>query len=219
MKLSMIFGLRKWNNDMKHLLIFLAFALSAAGAYAQDAELSALSETVKALRNGGATAFDNAVGKLAKDAAWTPMNELKASDPSAECRASDRVPGFKLNKLLAKAEQAQRFETSTGNMLNGENPLYSYSLYERALKPGKTASYALRSRFGEQTFIFIPYDKDAAFDIEISCGDVSFEKTRYNDGSVRLCGKAAEGKAVAIKITNKDSANRSFVLLNHNPRK
>ncbi len=204
---------------MKYIFTYLIIALSAMGTFAQDAELATLSETVKALKSGGSVAFDKAVESLSKDVAWTPMNELRPSDPSVECRASDRVPGFKLNKLLAKAEQAQRFETSTGNMLNGENPQYSYSLYERAVKSGKSAIYSLRSRLGAQTFIFIPFDKDAKLDIEISCGNVIFEKTHYNDGSVRLSGTATAGEPVAVKITNRDKENRSFVLLNHNPRK
>ncbi len=204
---------------MKYIFTYLIIALSATFAFAQDTELAALSETVKMLKSGGSSAFDKAVETLSKDVAWTPMNELRPSDPSVECRASDRVPGFKLNKLLAKAEQAQRFETSTGNMLNGENPQYSYSLYERAVKSGKSATYSLRSRLGEQTFIFIPFDKDAKLDIEISCGNVIFEKTRYNDGSVRLSGTATAEEPVAVKITNQDRENRSFVLLNHNPRK
>lgn len=203
----------------KYLISILLCLGLCCGLKAQDAELTTLTTIVKSLRNGNQKKFDAAKATLANDRLWTPMNELAALEQGVECRASEGVPGFKLNKLLAGAEQMQRFETSTGNMLNGEDERYNYSLFERAIKAGRTASYSLKGRQGEQTFIFIPYDAKAKLNVSISSEGRAFTSTPYKDGSIRFTGTVAPGKSVDIKISNADKASRSFALLNHNPRK
>lgn len=203
----------------KYLISILLCLGLCCGLKAQDAELTTLTTIVKSLRNGNQKKFDAAKATLANDRLWTPMNELAALEQGVECRASEGVPGFKLNKLLAGAEQMQRFETSTGNMLNGEDERYNYSLFERAIKAGRTASYSLKGRQGEQTFIFIPYDAKAKLNVSISSEGRAFTSTPYKDGSIRFTGTVAPGKSVDIKISNADNASRSFALLNHNPRK
>lgn len=204
---------------MKHIFITLIISLLPTLASAQDAEMSKLVDMVKGLRSGGSKAFEASRDQLAQDALWTPMNELRAADATVECRASDRVPGFRLNKLLAGAEQKQRFETSTGNMLNGEDERYNYSLYERAIKAGRTAKYTLKSRHGAQTFYFLPYKSGAKLSISVEADGHPFEATSYKDGSVRLSGSASGKTPVTVTIKSTDGTNQSFVLINHNTRR
>lgn len=175
---------------------------------------------VRSLRSGGEKAFRDGAETMAADKAWTPMNELRAADASAECRASDRVIGFRLNKMLASAEQSRRFETGTGNMLNGENPQFKYSLYERAVKAGCTVSYTLRKRSGEQCFVVMPYDalKGAGLEVSVSSGKTQFPMSEAKDAYV-FSGRVPQGGTVTLTVTNKSSKPRSFVILNHNSRK
>ncbi len=205
----------------RNLLIFLlslCVTLPCLGQSA-DVELQKLVDIVKSLR-GGSAAFAEATAVLASDPAWTPMNELRAADASAECRASDKVPGFRLNKLLAASEQAQRFETSTGNMLNGEDARFNYSLFERGIKAGATAVYTLRGREGAQTFVILPYDGGSgSFAATISCGGVPFEVKEYTDGSLVFTGNVASGQPLTLSIANTSGRNISFAILNHNSRR
>lgn len=203
----------------RFIYIFLTLCCVTA-SYGQDPELSRLANTVKSLKASTAQAFDKVVADLSGDALWTPMNELKASEAGVECRASDRVPGFRLNKALAGAEQAQRFETAAGKMLNGEDARFNYSLYERALKPNVTANYKLHGRSGEQTFVLIPFGgADALLSIEISSGGTPFARKVFTDGSVMLSGTVAPGVPVELRISNASNSGQSFALLNHNSRK
>ncbi|MDE6311186.1 MAG: hypothetical protein K2L96_05140 [Muribaculaceae bacterium] len=200
--------------------IFVILALAVFSGYAQDARMNELIELVRGLKSGGQKAFDAAAEKMSTDLTWTPMNELKASDPKAECRASDRVPGFKLNKMLAAAEQKRRFEASTGNMLNGENPNFNYSLYERGIKPMSTLEYTLKGRSGAQCIVLMPYDGLKASDLEVSvsCGGKTLEKTCTKDAFI-FTGKAPQGQPLKITIKNTGDKARSFAILNYNSRK
>ncbi len=188
--------------------------------YAQDARLNSMLDIVRTLKSGGQQAFDTAAEKMSADMTWTPMNELKASDPKAECRASDRVQGFKLNKMLAVAEQKRRFEASTGNMLNGENPNFSYSLYERGIKPSSTLEYTLKGRSGQQCIVLMPYDglKASGLDFSVSCAGKDLAKTVGKDAYV-FTGRVEPGQVMRITVRNTGDKPRSFAVFNYNSRK
>lgn len=194
--------------------------LACIGASAQDATLSAMMDAVRSLRTGGQKAFEAAAEKLGADKTWTPMNELKAADPQAECRASDRVAGFKLNKMLAAAEQKRRFETSTGNMLNGENPRFNYSLYERGVRGGATLEYTLKGRSGAQCVVIMPYDglKGSGLDVSVSSDGKALAKRVGKDAYI-FTGNVAEGRTLKISVVNGSDKPRSFAIFNFNSRK
>ena len=206
---------------MKKLIYtFIILAVATMSARAQDARLNSMLDIVRSLKTGGQKAFDSAAEKMSADLTWTPMNELKAADPKAECRASDRVSGFKLNKMLAAAEQKRRFEASTGNMLNGENPNFNYSLYERGIKPSATLEYTLKGRSGRQCIVLMPYDglKAAGLDVSVSCGGKILEKTSAKDAYI-FTGKVSAGQPLKIIIKNPGDKARSFAIFNYNSRK
>ncbi|MDE6277053.1 MAG: hypothetical protein K2M06_02995 [Muribaculaceae bacterium] len=205
---------------MKRLAFVVCIIFSCIAASAQDATLTAMMDAVRSLKSGGQKAFEAAAEKLGADKSWTPMNELKAADPKAECRASDRVAGFRLNKLLAAAEQKRRFETSTGNMLNGENPHFNYSLYERGVKAGSTLEYTLKGRSGSQCIVIMPYDglKSAGLDVSVSAGGKVMTKTIEKDAYI-FTGSVAEGQTVKIRVANGTDKPRSLAIFNFNSRK
>lgn len=205
---------------MRRILIIISFVfIFIQFPFAQNAELSKLMVLVKQLRNANESTFNEVTTKLSSDMAWTPMNEFTVKD-AAECRASDRVAGFKLNKAMSAAEQKRRFEISTGNMLNGENPNFQYSLYERAIKPNSSLSYSLKGRYGQQCFVIIPYDniKKCGLQISISVDNQLFNLEQNSDCYI-FTGNVPKGKTVDVKITNNSSSARSYAILNYNSRK
>lgn len=195
-------------------MLFLAFSASA-----QDAELNKLTDIVKSLQSGGEKAYNAAVAKLASDKNWTPMDEL-GFDRTIECKASERVPGFKLNSVLTNAENKERYQTTTGNHINGADSRYNYSLFEKTLKAGKTAIFSLPERWGEQTIIIIPYQGEKAkLSASASSGSNTFTVSSIGNGAFKLTGNAIKGNPVSLKVSNGSDGNISYVILNHNSRK
>lgn len=203
-------------NRITISIISLFFALSVS---AQDAELNRLTDIVKSLQSGGEKAYNAAVQKLAADKNWTPMDEI-GFDRNIECKASERVPGFKLNSVLTNAENKERYQTTTGNHINGADSRFNYSLFEKTLKPGKTAVFSLPERWGEQTIIILPYQGEMAkISAAASSGCNVFAVTSIGNGAVKLTGKAIKGQPVSLKVSNGSDGNISYVILNHNSRK
>lgn len=201
---------------MRKLLIAIIFTALAFYANAQDTELNKLTDIVKSLKTGGEKAYKSAITTLASDRLWTPMDEL-ATNRDAECRVSERTPGFKLNSILTNAENAQRYQTTTGNHLNGADSRFSYSLFEKTLKAGKSASYSLRERWGEQTLIIIPYSgKITATAIS---GTNQFAVSPMGEGAIKLTGNAIKGTPLEINVKNDGPENISYVIINYNSRK
>lgn len=120
---------------MKKLIILTIILLFAAPVHGADAdpEMQKLQSVVAYLRKGGEKAFRNAVSKLSSDKLWTPMDELRINR-NAECRISDGVAGFRLNAVMTNAENAERYQTTTGLYLNGADMRYNYSLVEKTIK-------------------------------------------------------------------------------------
>lgn len=196
--------------------MLLMLMLCAANANAQDTRLNRLTDMVKSLKTGGEKAYKEAVAGLASDKYWTPMDEL-GINKDAECRASDRTPGFRLNSVLTNAENKERYQTTTANHLNGADSRYAYSLFEKTLKAGATVSYRLPGRWGEQTFIIIPYSDGIS--ASVSSAGRKFPSSSLGNGIIKLTGKAEKGEPVIVELKNNSASNISYVIINHNSRK
>lgn len=177
-----------------------------------------LTDIVKSLQTGGEKAYKDAIVALAADKLWTPMDEL-AIDRNVECRASERVPGFRLNSALTNAENKERYQTSTGNHLNGADIRYNYSLFEKTLKTAKTATFSLPQRWGEQVLIIIPFNPQSKIEATANGGDKDFIVTPNGNGSLKLTGSVVKGNPLNLTVTNKSDENISYVILNYNSRK
>lgn len=205
--------------EMKRILMIIFCTVAAFSCVAQTDELNVLTDIVKSLQTGGKAAFDSAVAKLAKDRQWTPMDELGIV-AAAECKASQRVPGFRLNSIMTNAENAQRYETTTGNHLNGADSRFNYSLFEKTLKAGMNVRYTLPERWGKQTFIIIPFSgREAKLQAAIGCNGKDFTQTSLGNGVLRFSGEAAKGYPVEISISNGSECNISYVIINYNSRR
>lgn len=215
MRLTLI-GLKRC-VDMKKYLVILSILLCGFSLKAQNEELNKLTDIVKSLQTGGEKAYKDAIATLAADKLWTPMDELNI-DRAVECKASDRVPGFRLNSILTNAENIERYQTSTGNHLNGADSRYNYSLFEKTLKAGKTASFTLLERWGEQVIIIMPYKPQTRIKAK-AIGDKEFTITPSGNGSLKLIGSVTKGKPLNLRVTNESGENISYVILNYNSRK
>lgn len=212
-------GVKKCIEMKRYILLFAVIIISAVTLNAQDLELNKLTDIVTSLRKGGEKAYNDAIAKLAEDEMWTPMDELTI-DRNIECRVSDRVPGFRLNSAMNNAENKNRYQTTTGNHLNGADSRYNYSLFEKTLKAGKTASFNLTERWGTQVFIVIPYPGEKSkMSVSASSDGKIFTITQMGNGMMKLSGVAVKGKPVNLKVTNESGENISYVILNYNSRK
>lgn len=204
--------------EMKKYVLLLSAVICFISAKAQNDELNKLTDIVKSLQKGGEKAYKDAIATLAADKLWTTMDEL-AIDRNVECKASERVPGFRLNSAMTNAENKERYQTSTGNHLNGADIRYNYSLFEKTLKTGKTATFSLPQRWGEQVLIIIPFNPQSKIEATANGGDKDFITTPNGNGSWKLTGSVVKGKPLNLNVTNKSGENISYVIINYNSRK
>lgn len=204
--------------DMKKCILIMFIAVSVFSLKAQNDELNKLTDIVKSLQTGGEKAYKDAIATLATDKLWTPMDEL-GIDRNVECRASERVPGFRLNSALTNAESKERYQTTTGNHLNGADIRYNYSLFEKTLETDKTATFSLPQRWGEQVIIIIPFNPQSKIEASANGGKNNFILMPLNNGGIKLTGNVDKGKSLNLTVTNKSGENISYVILNYNSRK
>lgn len=206
--------------SMNKILAFAVFMFCAVTLQAQeikiDKELASLVEVVKMLRVPSQANFSKARQLLKADGKWTPMNETGKLQIT-ECKPSEKTPSFRLNRLLTSIANEKKRVSTTGSMLNGEDSRYNYSLYERSLKKGKSATYKLRNRSGKQTLVLVPFvKKKGSLSILVDGNKPTIMEDQ--DGTV-VCTFNSTGKEISLSVTNKSGAALSFVLLNHNSRK
>lgn len=204
--------------DMKRWIFLLIMSFSLLTCKAEDAELNKLAGLVTSLRTGGEKAYKQAVAQLSSDAKWTPMDEL-IYNSEAECKASDRVKGFKLNSILSNAENAKRLQTTTASHLNGADSRFNYSLIEKTIKAGKSATYILPQRWGKQVILVIPFTfKSPGLKAKATSAGKDMEIHPFSSG-VRIEGNAKKGSPLKLTISNLGSDNISYVIINYNSRK
>ena len=217
-----------WPETMKKALLALIFVFSAAIVSAQqaiDQETLHLIDIVSSIRKAEPQqreqAWNNASQALSTDKSWTIMDEIQPH--KSECRLTDRsVQWFAINRILT-SKMGYEANQVRGDFNNGENPDFNYSLIERSIKAGETASYDLKSREGEQAFVLVPFDTQTKLEAEVTRGGTTLAKgTKKADGNVYIViGKDKNVKAsdvLNLVVTNKSDKSCAYVLINHNVR-
>ena len=202
------------------LLAFLSMSAFSQGQY--DRKLEFLTDAVCELRKGEEASFNRVRKLLAEDEGWTPMNETGAFR-DGECHPYDNVRVFGLNRMLTLIASDRKPVHIHGDMLNGQNESYDYSLYERSVLAGARVSYTVKGREGRQCFLIVPFDSDGgALSASITVNDgrpVKFQRAKNGILSVFLEGNHIElDTPLTITVTG-GNRNQAFVLLNHNSRK
>ena len=217
-----------WPETMKKALFVIILVFSAAFVSAQqavDQETQHLIDIVSSIRKADPQqreqAWNNASKALSTDKSWTIMDEIQPH--KSECRLTDRsVQWFAINRILT-SKMGYESNQVRGDFNNGENPDFNYSLIERSIKAGETASYDLKSREGEQAFVLVPFDTQTKLEAEVTRGGTTLAKgTKKADGNVYLViGKDKNVKAsdvLNLVVTNKSDKSCAYVLINHNVR-
>ena len=212
---------------MKIAILIISLIMSVTvSAQQNDKELNSLVTMVKNLRQAGVAeqkqAFNNTFQSLVADTAWTPMNELR-DENGAECPHSDKsLPRFRLNRMLSKAEQVhQGVAVATNGFMNGQDPRFNYSLYEKSVMAGKRVSYTFSGREGRQVFVVVPYKTSAKLNAKLLVsGKEAASSQRLSDGTLVLeCTESINTKTpLTLEISNEGSEGMAMVILNHNTR-
>lgn len=187
----------------------------------EDKELASLVDVVKMLRVAGEKNYNKGIELLQADYKWTPMDETGNIRDGVECRATEGVPSFRLNRIMSRVAGSRRYESTHGDMINGENTDYDYSLYERALKPDAEVSYELKGREGRQTFVIVPYNKSATMEAYIESDDVRITGDRKPDGCIVISWTTnlpTLSHVFQLVVRNGMPSSQSFVIINHNTR-
>ena len=217
-----------WPETMKKaLLVIILFttAFSLRAQQAIDQETQHLIDIVSSIRKADPQqreqAWNSASKALSSDKSWTIMDEIQPH--KSECRLTDRsVQWFAINRILT-TKMGYESNQVRGDFNNGENPDFNYSLIERSIKAGETASYDLKSREGEQAFVLVPFDTQTQLEAEVTRGGTTLAKgTKKADGNVYIeIGKDKNVKAsdvLNLVVTNKSDKSCAYVLINHNVR-
>ena len=212
---------------MKIAILIISLIMSVTvSAQQNDKELNSLVTMVKNLRQTSEAekkqAFNDTFQSLVADTAWTPMNELRDNN-GAECPHSDKsLPRFRLNRMLSKAEQVhQGVAVATNGFMNGQDPRFNYSLYEKSVMAGKRVSYTFSGREGRQVFVVVPYKTSAKLNAKLLVsGKEAASSQRLSDGTLVLeCTESINTKTpLTLEISNEGSEGMAMVILNHNTR-
>ncbi|MBR5082205.1 MAG: hypothetical protein IKX35_07185 [Bacteroidales bacterium] len=207
---------------MKKLLLLLLVNLFLIGqTFAQkatDQELQHLMSVVSTLRQSDEDSWNKALASFKNDPQLTIMDEAVRHDN--ECWLVGKRQ-FKLNAILTQCDNYDKKRVS-GDFLNGNDPNFNYSLTERGIKKNSTVSYELSYREGRQTFVVMPFEKNAKIKVETSLnGKAVGESTTDDDGNIILSIDAKVNKSdkLILKITNSGTNDMPVVIINHNTRK
>lgn len=204
-------------------IVFIASMLVFVGqAQTMDKELKSLVNLVEQLRDGRSDSYSRVQELLKADSKWTPMNET-GTLKDRECKPSEITKRFKLNRILSKVDNERKYVATHGDMLNGEDERYNYSLYERSVKANASVNYTLKGREGKQTFVVVPYvtnNSGLTATIRIANGKTAKFQKLSNGTLVYTSNDASTVRSdvITITVTNASSSNQAFVLLNHNSR-
>lgn len=215
-----------WPEAFVLMLLFFSLGFKAMAQTSGDNELQRLIGVVCSMRQSDEQsrekAWNDAARILENDKQWTIMDEV-TPHPN-ECRITDRsLQWFALNRMLSR-QMGYEMNQVRGDFNNGEDPDFNYSLIERSVKANATVSYMLKSREGEQIFVVIPYDTQAAsLETALYRGDTLLAQgVRHDDGNIYLIADrdyhVVMNDVLKLVITNKSSANTAMVIINHNTR-
>jgi hypothetical protein len=208
---------------MKKTFLFLFLNLVLfANAFAQqvnDKELQKLMSTVGSMRHANQTTWKADSTLLSRDSLWTALDEAERHQNEYWLLGNDY---FKLNKIHNELSGHDK-KMLLGEMLNGNDTRYNYSMTERGIKAGRTVSYELTHRVGRQTFVVMPYRKGCT-DLEVKMfrnGHDIGHPTRDADGNiiVNITENIQDEDMLRLDITNQGTKNMPVVIINHNTRR
>ncbi len=227
---------RLWPEQMvttaRTLVLLLPMLCFALGTWAQTIldpkEEEVTIQLINAsltLRRNDQTSWHNA-GQALKQRLnlFTLMNELE--DEVHDKRLADAdIQAFGLNTLIHNLKQAQRQNRATQNtghgLLDGTDKRFKYTLYEKGVKKGSTATYTIPQRVGKQVIVVVPHDAKQAYAARLYKNGVAVAPAGKDRNGVTYFVLDAEkalkqGDVLKLQIQNRDSnRHAAFVIINH----
>ena len=212
---------------MKKTLIIITAFLSLLTTYAQAPEASHLDVLygyVKTLRTKP-DSYKKVWEQMFKDDKWTMMTELRynCSDPSSLCTWMDDFDHCGLTDICYQIETKRGTITDNASNLfcNGNDPAYSYSIYELSLKANQEFHSYLSYRKNRQHILVVPYDynskeKDSKLEIEISHRGKDVDVIPTERGYEFIIENVDQDDLISIYVANTSKENLSFVIINYN---
>ena len=203
------------------IILFLNILMltSAIAQQVTDKELQKLMSTVGSMRHANQTTWKADSTLLSRDSLWTALDEAEHHQYEYWPIGNDY---FKLNKIHVD-NSGHNKKMLPGEMLNGNDEHYNYSITERGIKAGRTVSYELTHRVGRQTFVVMPYRKGSTdLEVKVFRNERNIGRpTRDADGNiiVNIAENIQDDDVLRIDITNQGTKNMPVVIINHNTRK
>ena len=203
------------------IILFLNVVMLATAIAQQvtDKELLKLMSTVNSMRHASQTTWKADSTLLSRDSLWTALDEAERHQNEYWLLGNDY---FKFNKIHNELNGHDK-KMLPGEMLNGNDTRYNYSITERGIKAGRTVSYELTHRVGRQTFVVMPYRKGSSeVEVKVTRNDKAIGRSsRDADGNiiVSIAENIQDDDLLRIEITNQGTKNMPVVIINHNTRK
>ena len=219
---------RMWPDEFRKsmtVLLFLLFSLPlAAQSILRDkgeTELANVLDAVLTIKKGGESNWNVAKTALAKHSGdFTLMDELK--DKAHDCvMISSQVKSLGVNRMMNDIKRTNSVQNTGKDLLDGSDPRFNYSIYEKGIRGNVTATYTMTGRSGKQVFMVIPYAVGQEYATTIRINGKSYAPTSKDKNGISyfFLDKGIVGnQELTLMIENKESLNASFVIANHNYR-
>ncbi len=227
---------RLWPEQMvttaRMLILLLPMLCFALGTRAQgildprqEAVTLQLINASLTLRHNDQTSWDKAAQQLKQRLnQFNLMDELQ--DETNDKRLSGAgIQSFGLNRLIADLKQKQQQNRAVQNtgkgLLDGTDSRFSYTLYEKGIRKGATATYTLPKRVGKQVIVVIPHDANQAYAARIYKNGIAVQPAGKDRNGITYfvldADKALKrGDVLKLQIQNQDpDRHAAFVIINH----
>lgn len=213
-----------WPEEMvTAVVLFLMLLLpesARAQASAADEEVTALVQRCIDLRQQ--SNLTKVQRELNNDYLWTMMDEIDI-DREGECTTQESVATFGMNALGFRISKYHGGVVNAGGRFNnGQDARYNYSFIEITVKKGRSVSYDITGREGQQLFAVVPYHQDADFQVSVKKDGADFGTAEHHESGVQyltLRERVTRPDHFTLTIKNNSQQNQSFVIINHNSRK
>lgn len=228
---------RQWPERMiagpsRALLLLLTIMLSTLFSFGQiqldkkqESVTCKLMDAVLILRQDNKQSWDSAQAVLEQIVPFfTLMNELQDEQNDCGLIGAD-VESFGVNRMVTELKKGGFIQNPIRELLNGSDPRFDYSLFEKGINKGSTATYTMTGRSGRQVFLIIPHSANQPYTVELRKKDGTILPAKGKDANgityfiVNTQYGPEAGESLTLKISNKDpNKNVSFVIINHNYR-
>ena len=219
---------RMWPDDFRKSIVTVLLMLFSISIGAQsvlhdkgEAQMASILDAVLTIKKGGEANWNAAKSVIVKHSRFfTLMDELK--DKTNDCvMIKTQVEFLGINRMMNEIKRSHSVQNTGKDLLDGADPRFNYSIYEKGIKSKSVASYTLSGRSGRQVFVVIPYNPTQNYTVTIRINSKNYRPASKDKNGISyfFLDKGFKDKqTVNLSIENKEAHNASFVIANHNYR-